>query len=109
MEGYKAISGWADDLGQKARERFGCRKRNGYYSVPSRTTFRETLISVEPDELDRALQGWNEQFAEEDEGLAIDGKTMRSAIDDEGRQTHIMGVVGHQTGRCHTKKSRNVT
>ncbi len=27
---------------------------------------------------------------------------MRSAIDDEGRQTHIMGVVGHQTGQCHT-------
>ncbi len=42
MEGYKAISGWAEDLGQKARERFGCRKRNGYYSVPSRSTFRET-------------------------------------------------------------------
>jgi len=104
MEGYKAISGWADDLGQKARERFGCRKRNGYYSVPSRTTFRETLISVDPGELDRALQGWNAQFAEEDEGLAIDGKTMRSAIDDEGSQTHIMGVVGHQTGQCHTKK-----
>ncbi|ORU94948.1 MAG: hypothetical protein A6F70_10340 [Cycloclasticus sp. symbiont of Bathymodiolus heckerae] len=43
MEGYKAISGWADDLGQKARARFKCRKRDGYYSVPSRTTFRETL------------------------------------------------------------------
>jgi len=104
MEGYKAISEWADDLGQKARQRFGCRKRKGYYSVPGRTTFRETLISVNPDELDLALQGWNEQFAEEDEGLAIDGKTMRSSIDEEGRQTHIMGVVGHQTGRCHTKK-----
>ena len=25
MEGYKAISGWAEDLGQKARARFGCR------------------------------------------------------------------------------------
>jgi hypothetical protein len=104
MEGYKAISQWADDLGQKARQRFGCRKRKSYYFVPSRTTFRETLISVNPDELDLALQGWNEQFAEEDEGLAIDGKTMRSSIDEKGRQTHIMGVVGHQTGRCHTKK-----
>ena len=104
MEGYKAISSWADDLGQKARERFKCRKRKGYYSVPSRTTFRETLISIDPDKLDQALREWNAQFAEEDEGLAIDGKTMRSAIDDEGRQTHIMGVVGHQTGQCHTKK-----
>jgi hypothetical protein len=104
MEGYKAISGWAEDLGQKARARFGCRKRNGYYSVPSRSTFRETLIRVDPEQLDLALQGWNEQFAEADEGLAIDGKTLCNAIDEAGRQTHILGVVGHQTGRCHTKK-----
>ena len=104
MEGYKAISGWAEDLGQKARARFGCRKRNGYYYVPSRSTFRETLIRVDPEQLDLALQGWNEQFAEEDEGLAIDGKTLCNAIDEAGRQTHILGVVGHQTGRCHTKK-----
>ena len=105
MEGYKAISGWAEDLGQKARARFGCRKRNGYYAVPSRTTFRETLIRVDPEQLDLALQGWNEQFAEADESLAIDGKTLCNAIDEAGRQTHILGVVGHQTGRCHTKKS----
>jgi len=104
MEGYKAISGWADDLGQKARARFGCRKRNGRYHVPSRTTFRETLIGVDPEQLDLALQGWNEQFAEADEGMAVDGKTMRNAIDEDGRQTHILGVVGHQTGRCYTKK-----
>lgn len=91
-------------MGQKARERFGCRKRNGYYSVPSRSTFRETLIRVNPEQLDLALQGWYEQFAEADEGLAIDGKTMCNAIDEEGRQSHILGVVGHQAGRCHTKK-----
>ena len=106
MEGYKAIGSWADDLGQKARARFGCRKRNGRYYVPSRTTIRETLISIDPDQLEQALQGWNEQFAKEDEGLAVDGKTLCNALDDEGRQTHILGVVGHQTGRCHTKKNR---
>ena len=104
MEGYKAISGWAEDLGQKALARFGCRMSNGRYEAPSRTTFRETLIRIDPEKLDLALKGWNEQFAEEDEGLAIDGKTMRNAFDEEGRQTHILGAVGHQTGRCHVKK-----
>lgn len=104
MEGYKSISGWAEDLGQKARERFGCRKRKGSYSVPSRTTFRETLMRIDPEKLDLALRGWNAQFAEDDEGLAIDGKTMRNALDEEGRQTHILGVVGHQTARCYTQK-----
>jgi len=104
MVGYQAISDWAQDLSPKARERFGCRRRKGYRQVPSCTTFRETLIRVDPDCLDLALQGWNAQFAEEDESLAIDGKTMCNAINEEGRQTHILGIVGHETGICHTQK-----
>ncbi len=107
MQGYKAISGWAEDLGEKARIRFGCRRRDGRYPVPSRTTIRETLIRIDPDELSFALQAWNEQFAQDDEGLAIDGKTLCNAIDENDHQTHILGVVGHQTGRCYTKKSRH--
>jgi len=32
---------------------------------------------------------------------------MCNAIDEAARQTHIPGVVGHQSGTCHTqKKSR---
>ena len=79
-----------------------CRKQYQRHSLPcildSRTTFRETLIGVDPEEQDLALRGWNEQFAKENEGLAVDGKTMRNAVNDEGRQTHILGVVGHQAG-----------
>ena len=62
------------------------------------------LTRVDPDALDAALQGWNAQMAAADEGLAIDGKTMCNAIDADGRQTHILGVVGHQTQACHTQK-----
>jgi hypothetical protein len=51
------------------------------------------LIGVNPEPLDLALQGWNDQFAKEDEGLAVDGKTLCNAIDDDGRQTQILGVV----------------
>jgi hypothetical protein len=103
MCGYKAISQWAQDLGQKARARFRCCYRNRYYAVPSRTVIREVLIRVAPEALDRALQRWNAQHAD-DEGLAIDGKTMCNAIDAEGRQTHILGVVGHQSQICYTQK-----
>jgi predicted transposase YbfD/YdcC len=39
-----------------------------------------------------------------DEGLAIDGKTMRKAIDAEGRQAHILAVVGHRSQTWHTAK-----
>jgi hypothetical protein len=104
MRGYQAISDWADSLGQKARERFGCRRENGRYVVPSLTIFRNMLIRVDPLHLDHALQNWNQTYAKADESLAIDGKTMCNAIDDQGRQTHIMSVVGHQSKTCYTQK-----
>jgi hypothetical protein len=104
MRGYKAISLWAEDLGQKARARFRCCYRNAHYAVPSRTVIREVLTRVAPDTLDRALQRWNLQQAATDEGLAIDGKTMCNAIDAEDRQAHILGVVGHQSQTCHTQE-----
>lgn len=102
--GYKAIAAWAEDLGQAARARFRCRYRDGHYAVPSRSRFREVLTCVDPDALNQALQGWNAQHAAADEGLALDGKTMCAALDAEGRQTHILGVVGHQTQICYTQK-----
>ncbi|MFH1481734.1 MAG: Druantia anti-phage system protein DruA [Pseudomonadota bacterium] len=104
MRGYRAISDWANSLGQKARERFGCRTENGRYVVPSLSIIRNVLIRVDPIHLDHALQGWNETYGKEDESLAIDGKTMCNAIDEEGHQTHIMSVVGHQSKTCYTQK-----
>jgi hypothetical protein len=103
MRGYKAIGLWAQDLSQQARARFRCRYRNRHYAVPSRTVIREVLTRVDPDALSRALHDWNLQHAE-DEGLAVDGKTMCNAIDADGRQTHIPGVVGHQSQTCYTQK-----
>jgi hypothetical protein len=104
MRGYKAISLWAKDLGQKARARFRCCYRHQRYLVPSRTVIREVLTRVDPEQLDRALQGWNARYAAVDEALAIDGKTMCNALDEQGRQTHILGVVGHQSKTCYTQK-----
>jgi len=104
MRGYQAISDWANSLGQKARERFGCRREGGRYVVPSLSIIRDVLIRVDPPHLDRALQRWNEVYAGEDESLAIDGKTMCNAIDDQGQQIHVMSVIGHQTKICHTQK-----
>jgi uncharacterized protein DUF4338/DDE family transposase len=104
MRGYRAISDWAESLGPKARERFGCRRKDGTYLVPSESIIRDILIRVDPDHLDRSFQRWNEVYAVEDESLAIDGKTMCNAINEEGRQTHIMSVVGHQSKICHTQK-----
>ncbi len=80
MRGYQAISDWAESLSQNALERFGCRRRNGKYVVPSLSIIRNILISVDPIDLDRALQLWNQRYGQQDESLAIDGKTMCNAI-----------------------------
>ena len=104
MRGYKDIALWAQSLGNNARSRFRCRKRNGKYEVPSRTVIRNALIALNPEQLDRALNAWNAQHGQFDESLAIDGKTMCNAIDATGRQTHIMSVIGHESGQCYTQK-----
>jgi hypothetical protein len=104
MRGYRAIADWAQTLGPKARQRFRCRQDKGRYLVPSESIIRHVLIRIDPVHLDRALQRWNEAYAGQDESLAIDGKTMCNALDDEGRQTHVMSVVGHQTQTCYTQK-----
>jgi hypothetical protein len=102
MRGYKAIAGWAKSLGPKARERFGCRRKQGRRLVPSEYVIRDVLVRVDPVELDRALQRWNELYGEDDESLAIDGKTMCNALDEKGHQTHIMSAVGHRSHLCYT-------
>jgi hypothetical protein len=61
------------------------------------------LTRVDHEALDRALQRWSAQHAD-DEGLAIDGRTICNAIDADGRQTHVLGVVGHQSQISYRQK-----
>jgi len=104
MTGHRAIADWAQSLSQTVRQRFGCRLEKGRYVVPSEYVIRNVLIRVDPADLDRALQNWNKTYGEEDQSLAIDGKTMRNAFDEQGRQVHVMGALGHQTKECYTQK-----
>lgn len=104
MRGYKAIYDWAKSLGPKARERFGCRYENGRRVVPSEYVIRDLLVRIDPAELDQAIGQWNEVYANQDETLAIDGKTMCNAIDEQGLQTHIMSVIGHLSKNCYAQK-----
>jgi hypothetical protein len=104
MRGYKAISEWADALGQKARERLGCRRENGLYRVPSEFVIRDCLVRIESGALDRALAAWNQAWGVRDTALAMDGKTMKNALDEAGQQTHIMSLLGHDSATCYAQK-----
>ena len=97
MRGYKAISEWVDDLSPKVLQRFRVRRRNGQSRPPSLSAMRSLLIRVDPAQLDAALRAWHEAHGSGDRALAIDGKTIRGAIDDEGKQAHVLGIVGHDS------------
>ena len=97
MRGYKAISEWVDDLSPKVLERFRVRRRNGQHRAPSLSAMRSLLIRVDPAQLDAALRAWHQAHGSGDTALAIDGKTLRGALDDEGRQAHVLGIVGHDS------------
>ena len=102
--GYKDISTWVNSLGQKALANFRCRRVKGRRVVPSLSVIRNVLISVDPKPLETALQRWSTTYGEKDTSLAIDGKTMRGAIGADGRQTHIMSAIGHNTQNCYAQK-----
>lgn len=104
MRGFKAIHDWASSLGQKARERFGCRREEGQYVVPSEFVIRDCLIRIPPESLDQAISIWTQTWKKNESALAIDGKTMKNAVADDGGQTHIMSVIGHDSNLCHTQK-----
>ncbi|EAR22040.1 transposase family protein [Nitrococcus mobilis] len=53
MQSYKAMAEWASSLGQAARQRFGCRRGNGHYLVPSLYVIRDCLVRLGPEALDR--------------------------------------------------------
>ena len=97
MRGYKAMSEWVNDLSPRVLQRFRVRRRDGQYRPPSLSAIRGLLIGVDPVQLDAALRAWHEAHGGGDSALAIDGKTLRGAIDDDGNRAHVLGIVGHDT------------
>ena len=92
------MSEWVGNLSPNVLQRFRVRRRDGQYRPPSLSArARSLLIRVDPARLDAALMAWHETHGSDDSALAIDGKTIRGAIDDEGYQAHVLGVVGHHT------------
>ena len=96
MRGYQAIGEWVSDLSPRVLERFGVRRRNGRRHPPSLSAIRRVLMCVDPEQFDAALRAWREVRGA-DRALAIDGKTIRGAFDDDGKQAHVLGIIGHDT------------
>lgn len=103
--GYKGIWVWCDELSQANRRHFRCYLSKGERRVPSITVIRNVMMKTDPKRLQCCINDFcSTHFGTPDEAVAIDGKTLRGSHRDDQRQSHVMNVVGHQSGYCYAKK-----
>jgi len=96
--GFTAIAEWAAACSQNMLERLWCRydKRSQCYVPPSEPTIRRVLQAVDAEAVDEALCGW---WADKsDEPISVDGKTLRGARQEDGRQIHLLSAFLHNLG-----------
>ena len=101
-----AIAEWAADAPQPVRAAFGARRdAPDRWVVPTETTIRRTLARVDPTALAAVIGAW---LADRDHpgrpgqqhrrrAVAVDGKTLRGAKGDDGRQVHLLAAMDHTT------------
>lgn len=95
-----AIACAAQRLPQRLLRRMGCRfnERTKRYEVPCEPTIRRFLKAVSPQGLEEAMTLWLGQLgAAQSTTVAIDGKTKRSARQEDGL-VHLLSAFAVQTG-----------
>ena len=112
MRSFTAIAGWVADVPAEVLTRLYARPARS----PSKTTLWRVLTGADAAAVDAAVGAWllaqattraGEQAeqhggaGEEPEApalvaIAVDGKTVRGAIDAEGNQTHLLAAATHQ-------------
>jgi predicted transposase YbfD/YdcC len=101
-----AIAEWAADAPQPVRAAFGARRdAPDRWVVPAEATIRRALARVDPTALAAVIGAW---LADRDRpgrpgqqhrrrAVAVDGKTLRGAKGDDGRQVHLLAAMDHAT------------
>ena len=94
---FTAIAEWAADADQATRDALGV---TGV--VPSESTFRRTLRSLDADTLDNAVGCWAQQRTAPAPGtwriIAVDGKTLRGSGAADGPGRHLLAALDHGHG-----------
>ncbi len=104
--GYLEIGEWIKAQSDAVLKHFKVGKRRGKVQRPSVSCMRNALLNTDPDEFDAAMYAWCASIdGTDDDAIAIDGKTLRSAIDDNDRQLHVLGACGHHTRMPLAKKN----
>ncbi|WNV83879.1 ISAs1 family transposase [Umezawaea sp. Da 62-37] len=98
---FAAITDWIHDLDGHARRRLG------FERIPAGTTMWRLLTRLDADLLAAVLAGWLTTRARQSSPtrprryrhvIAVDGKTLRGARLDDGRQVHLLSALDTGTG-----------
>jgi hypothetical protein len=92
---FEAIAQWARELSRDGLKRLGCKR----FRPPSEKCFRLTLQRLDPAAFDGIIGSWllrHNILA--DQGIALDGKTLRGAHDGDKTAPHLLSAVLHREG-----------
>jgi hypothetical protein len=96
-----AIAEWAADTPQPVRAALGARRDTpDRWVVPAEATIRRALGRVDPTVLAAVIGAWladRDHPAQRRRAVAVDGKTLRGAKRDDGRQVHLLAAMDHAT------------
>lgn len=97
---YLAISQWAQRTSQAMRRRFRCRRdpTSNLLVVPSEPTIRRMLREINAQAVDDVIGQWLFSLADPTDPIAIDGKTMRGAMQENGKRVHLLSAFLHRQG-----------
>lgn len=108
MRSFTAIAGWVVDVPAELLARLYDRPTEAA-APPSKSTIWRVLTGVDAARVDAVVGAWLAEQAAADDGaeagpraapvaIAVDGKTVRGAIDVDGAQTHLLAAVTHGDG-----------
>lgn len=98
-QGYRAITQWIHLQSTELWHALGY-----FRTPPTRNAFRDLLMAIDPQALEKALwdwvcQGLGLELSEDDlQAVSIDGKTLRGTLSDHQRTMHVLALLDQQTG-----------
>jgi hypothetical protein len=97
---FIAIGQWSQSTSQATRKQLKCWKNpnTNRYTAPSEPTIRRVMGAVDATAIDNALGRWFLSLAPNNEDIAIDGKAMRGAIQENNKPLYLMSAFLHQQG-----------
>lgn len=95
MRSFGAIAQWAKELPREDQDRLGCDR----HTPAGKDTFRRVLGGVDAQAIDQNIGNWlAAQTSLKNEGIALDGKTLRGSGDGDNPPVQLLSALLHREG-----------